>query len=313
MSSRCGSTHASSISCQPPPPHPPPSVAAVTLSAAMPHGANNPRRLSGEGVDHHGRPHASAAGGAASLRRSSLSPFSGFGRRSSVGTAGTPMPRSPFLSPAQPSPANACLPESRQSLDEGMGMPSCATPLQPLCSIPSVSHRSRRPSPYHQPFPPLSTPISPVGATDCPICAAQTLSSALDDPSEGLACLDCCDHLFCHGCLTRWVTDFSNTCPQCRAEASALIRRVRDPSTHQISADERALEAQEARGRLDQMSEAELEQLEEQESNCVECGRVRAQPTASHMRCARLLPSSSAQHGDQHPSSSHHACHASAS
>ena len=42
---------------------------------------------------------------------------------------------------------------------------------------------------------------------DCPICA-ETLKCALDVP-EGLGGLDCCDHLFCYGCIERWVTDFT--------------------------------------------------------------------------------------------------------
>ena len=107
--------------------------------------------------------------------------------------------RSPFLPPAQPSPAHANLPESRQNLDE-----------------------------------------------DCPICATQSLAAALDDPAQGLGSLDCCDHLFCHGCVSRWVTDFSNTCPQCRAEATKLVCRRRDPVSRAIAADETTLEAQEA-------------------------------------------------------------------
>ena len=30
-----------------------------------------------------------------------------------------------------------------------------------------------------------------------------------------------CDHLFCHGCISRWVTEFTNSCPLCNAKVRA--------------------------------------------------------------------------------------------
>ena len=61
---------------------------------------------------------------------------------------------------------------------------------------------------------------------DCPVCAEVTLKAALDGV-DGIGALDCCDHLFCHGCLAKWVTEFTNTCPLCNGKAHTLYRRQR--------------------------------------------------------------------------------------
>ena len=146
-----------------------------------------------------------------------------------------------MLSPAVPSPAHECLPEhiGPHTLDE-----------------------------------------------ECTICNDRTLKAALDDNhphNGGLGSLDCCEHLFCHCCIQKWVTECSNTCPLCKREAHKLVRRRRKPfgrlpngeRNHIIEADERTLEQQEARGRLDELTAEELERLEAEEEaqgNCVQCG-----------------------------------------
>ena len=149
---------------------------------------------------------------------------------------------SPFLSPAVRSPANECLPENVHALGE-----------------------------------------------ECTICNDITLEGALDghcggdggEEEGGLGSLDCCDHLFCHSCILKWVTECSNTCPLCKRTAHKLIRRRRRPNASGcgprlvIDADEQILEEHEARGRLDELSAAELERLaaeEDANGNCTECG-----------------------------------------
>ena len=96
---------------------------------------------------------------------------------------------------------------------------------------------------------------------ECPICTSVTLKEAVDS-TDGLGSLDGCDHLFCHPCLKRWVTDFTNTCPLCKGEAKSLVQRKRlGGERGRIVASEVTLEAREARGRLDEMTSEELEQL----------------------------------------------------
>ena len=154
-------------------------------------------------------------------------------------------------SPAAPTPLNR-------------GRPATAT------AALSVMHSPPVPSPAHNCLPQSRQQFT----EECPICTAGTLLEALDTEAEGLGSLDCCDHLFCHGCIARWVTDFTNTCPLCKKEASELVRRQRSEDGR-IRAESVQLEAREARGRLDEMSEAEIEALianDEAAMNCVECG-----------------------------------------
>lgn len=133
------------------------------------------------------------------------------------------------------------------------------------------------PSPINAGLPPQDL------SEDCTICNDTTLEDALDcrdGHKSGLGSLDCCDHLFCHACISRWVTDCSSTCPLCKRDAHKLIRRTRCPvpdrlGMRKIVADERELAEREARGRLDELSEADLERLaadDEASGNCTECG-----------------------------------------
>ena len=117
------------VSTAQPPPPPPPRPAAQPAAAPPMAAAPAPRPIFAD-TDDFGVLRDPAPS-AAARRRSSLSPlpaFSGLGRHSvgGAGGAGGAMLRSPFLSPALPSPAHACLPESRQSLDEGKTRPRYA-------------------------------------------------------------------------------------------------------------------------------------------------------------------------------------------
>ncbi len=75
----------------------------------------------------------------------------------------------------------------------------------------------------------------------CSICFTDTLRDALG--KGGLGSLDCCAHIYCHGCILRWTTESSSTCPLCKRSASALHRIEADGTRHSSRAVEARVQA----------------------------------------------------------------------
>lgn len=60
-------------------------------------------------------------------------------------------------------------------------------------------------------------------AESCTICQCATVGELLAEGELGE--LDCCEHSYCHGCISKWLDEVTSTCPLCKRGVGELSRR----------------------------------------------------------------------------------------
>ena len=102
---------------------------------------------------------------------------------------------------------------------------------------------------------------------ECSICYASTVREMRAEGQQGR--LDCCGHAFCFGCIKKWASEVTNSCPLCKRSISQLERVGRGGAVLEtIAIAARKVKPPEP-------TEAELHAMQEEaeaEDNCVVCG-----------------------------------------
>ena len=102
---------------------------------------------------------------------------------------------------------------------------------------------------------------------ECSICYASTVREMRAEGQQGR--LDCCGHAFCFGCIKKWASEVTNSCPLCKRSISQLERVGRGGAVLEtIAIAARKVKPPEP-------TEAELRAMQEEaeaEDNCVVCG-----------------------------------------
>ena len=102
---------------------------------------------------------------------------------------------------------------------------------------------------------------------ECSICYASTIREMRAQGQQGK--LDCCGHGFCFGCIRKWASEVTNSCPLCKRSISELERVGRGG----VVLETLAIAARKVRP--PEPTEAELRAMQEEadaEDNCVVCG-----------------------------------------
>ena len=155
---------------------------------------------------------------------------------------------------------------ARAAVAAGPAARAAARPVDEFAWHPSPAQRGA-PSATASPAP---ASLDPVNLDElCTICYTSSLRDAMAETGF-IGSLDCCEHLFCHGCIERWLSESTSTCPLCKREASRLYQTGADGSRLGRG---RSIEPKVQRA--PDPTEAELQELAEEAEevyNCRVCG-----------------------------------------